>query len=175
MKQTMIIAWLISLPFITTTLFGQSWIPDNIKESTILVNEFKYRDPYNTLDDVDEEYEDDKDGFLGKTNNNLRPYNDKLKNMFGAYRGKYVLVAPGKIKADYSDKSKYRYELRREPFLGIKKVYNEKTKEVEDKSYFAYRYYFFDRVAREKYSSYFFSGDQWSQIKRVIFWLNEAD
>ncbi len=81
---------------------------------------------------------------------------------------------PSKIKEEFPDRNTHRYILRREAFFGNKNVYNVETKKSENQSYFAYRYYFYDRVTRETYPSYYFSGDKWAQLKRLTFWLNQA-
>ncbi|HMS50739.1 MAG TPA: hypothetical protein PKD56_00305, partial [Chitinophagales bacterium] len=72
------------------------------------------------------------------------------------------------------DVQQYRYILRREPFFGNKKVLNAASNTVEDVSYFAYRYYFHDRQTKTDYTPYYFSGDLWLQMQRLVFWMNKA-
>ncbi len=160
----------------TSFAFAQKrWIPNDVHTTTILVERFKYQDPNNTLEDIDEFFEDDRDDFIEETNDNLESYNVKLAPLFKDYKYPYELVPVGKIEELYPDKNKYRYILRREAFFGNKRTLNLQTKSVEDESYFAYRYYFHDRVTRESYPYYSFSGDQWRQVKRIVYWLNRAN
>ncbi len=171
-----IIVCTLCLIFTTSLAFAQKkWLPDDVQTTTLLVERFKYQDPNNTLEDVDEFFEDDRDDFIEETNDNLEAYNEKLEPIFKKYKHSFELVPVGKIDELYPDKNEHRYILRREAFFGNKRSLNLKTKEVEDESYFAYRYYFYDRKTKESYPYYYFSGDQWQQLKRIVYWLNKTD
>jgi len=160
----------------TSFAFAQKkWIPTDVHQTTILVERFKYQDPSNTLDEIDEFFEDDRDDFIEETNDNLEAYNEKLSPLFKKYKFPYELVPVGKIDELYPDKRQHRYILRREAFFGNKRTLNLATKNVEDESYFAYRYYFHDRQTKESYPYYYFSADQWGQVKRIVHWLNKAN
>ena len=160
--------------FASLPAFAQKWIPESLGQTTILVERFKYHDPSYTLTDIDDFYEDDRDDFVENANAQLDALNQKLEKVFTAYKYPYELVSRGKLDEKYPDKTKHRFFLDREIFFGNKKAYNPNTKKVEDQSYFAYRYRFVDRLNGTEYPPYFFSGDQWSQVKRLIFWLNRA-
>lgn len=149
-----------------------SWIPSNLRTTTVLVEQFKYYDPNNTLNGVDEDYEDLKDEFLENTNGQLEDYNQKLTNIFKNYKYSYELTMLGKIDELYGDKTKYRYVLRREPYFGRKKIIEVATQNKQDLSYCGYKYYFYDRVTKQSYPAYYYSGDQWTQLQRIVFWLN---
>lgn len=153
-------------------LFAQKWIPKDVHNYTILVERFNYQDPLAYYDFVDEMYELEQEEFLEEANERLENDNDKLDAIFQAYKHKYLTVSPSKIN-EY-DKNEYRYVLRRELFYGNKKVINTNTSTTEDQSYFAYRYYFYDRQTGENYPAYYYSGDQYNQLKRIVFWLNRA-
>lgn len=168
-----IAALLIAFIF-TINCFAQKWIPSDIKQTTLLVERYKYQEPQRTLTDVDEEYEEAKDNHINSINNQLEKYNAKLDSIFKTCSISYVTAVPGKIDEEYSDTKKYRYILKRELFFGNKKIINPVTKSIEDKSYFAYRYFFYDRVLKQNYPFYYFSGDQWTQLKRIIYWLNQV-
>ncbi|MBK6610493.1 MAG: hypothetical protein IPI59_01595 [Sphingobacteriales bacterium] len=162
------------LLFLTQLLSAQSWIPKDLQTTTLIIEQFKYYDPQYTLDDVDEEYEARKIEFLNTTNLNLDNYNEKADAIFKTYHHKYAMSAPGEINKLYPDVQQYRYILRREPFFGNKKVLNAASNTVEDVSYFAYRYYFHDRQTKTDYTPYYFSGDLWLQMQRLVFWMNKA-
>lgn len=159
----------------TASLYAQQWIPDDIHSTTILVERYKYQDPNRTLLDVEDEYEDQKDDFIAKTNNNLENYNEILDSIFKKYTFDYKLAVFGKINEEYPDKTTHRYILRRDVFFGNKRVLNTTNNKIEDQSYIAYRYYFYDRKTRKSFSPYYFSGDQWEQIERIIYWLNNTN
>lgn len=176
MKKTFLLLTLI-LFIASTTIprsMAQSWIPQGIHRTTVLVERYKFQDPNNTLADIDEDYEDAKKAHIEAINKNLDRYNNSLDSTFRAYKSPYKLAVLGKIDEEYPDKNAYRYILRRELFFGNKKILNPATQRVEDKSYFAYKYYFYDRLLRKNLDYYYFSGDQWSQVRRIIFWLNNA-
>ena len=172
--MTRIISCLCFLLF-TCSIYAQQWIPDDITATNLLVERYKYQDPNMTLLDIEEEYEVQKDDFVSSTNDNLENYNDILDSMFTAYQHDYNLAVFGKIEEDYPDKNVHRYILRRDVFFGNKRVLNPESGKLEDDSYIAYRYYFYDRLTKESYPPYYFSGDQWAQIKRIIYWLNIAE
>jgi len=155
------------------TANAQIWIPDDIAQSTVLIERFRFQYPDDVLEDLDE-YEDEKEEFIEATNDNLEKYNNRLDELFKGYRHNYKTVPISKIKELYPDKKQYRYVLKREVFFGKKKALNPTTKKVENKSYFAYRYFFYDRVTRKEYMPYYFSGTQWDQVERIVFWLNKA-
>ncbi len=158
----------------STNLFAQRWIPDGINGSKVLVERFKYQDPEAVLYDIDDMYEDQRDEFIEQTNSEMDSYNVKLDELLKALKVEHASVPIGQVDEKYPDKSDYRYLLRREPFFGRKTIYDSATKATKDESYFAYRYYFVDRKTKEEYPPYYFSGDQWTQIKRIVFWLNQA-
>ncbi|OWY20194.1 hypothetical protein C7N43_22220 [Sphingobacteriales bacterium UPWRP_1] len=151
------------------------WIPEGVKNTTLLVERFKYQDPDMAYSNIDEMYEDDKIDFLTEANDHLEVDNQKLEEVFKQYKGKYVTITPVKLDEAYPDLNLYRFVLKRDLFYGRKKVLNPATSNVEDKSYFAYRYYFFDRVSKKNYPAYYFSGDTWTQLKRVVYWLNRSN
>jgi len=151
---------------------AQKWIPSELKNTTLLVERYRYQDPDEILEDVDDMYEDEKEAFIETTNNNTEQLNKKLVETFKAYKKPHKTVPLGKINELYPDKKTYRFVLKREPFFGKKKALNTQTKKTEDESYFAYRYFFYDRLTRKEYMSYYFSGSQWEQVDRMIFWLN---
>lgn len=163
----------LALVILALSSSAQRWIPKSITQTTILVEQFKYQDPNRTLESIDDNYEDARDSFIETTNANLENYNTKFSELFKDYKGKYILAIPNKIDEQYPDKNTYRYILRREPFFGNKKVYNSSLNKTDDQSYFAYRYYFYDRVTKQQYEPYYFSGDQWLQVRRIVFWLNQ--
>jgi len=154
---------------------AQTWIPEDIKSTTILIERFNYQDPEETFDEVDERYEDDKIAFISAENGHMDKDNLKLDALFKQCTLQYFTVSPSKVRSEYPDKEEFRYILRREVFLGKKKVFNASTKKIEDQTYFGYKYYFYDRKSREYYPSYYFSGDKWTQLERVIFWLNNYE
>ncbi len=152
---------------------AQKWIPEDIHSTTVLVERYKYMDPDLTLEDVDDEYEDKKETFISKANTELADRNTKLDELFKAYKHPYVTAIPGKIDKEYPDKDTHRFILKRDVFFGKKEGLNTTSNKVEDQSYFAYRYYFYDRKTKQSFTPYYFSGDQWQQVRRVIFWLNQ--
>lgn len=174
MKQLFFVLCVVCL-FALSVAAQNSWIPKGANATTILVEHFKYCDPNSTLYGVDEDYEDMRDEFLEKTNESLENYNQQLGELFKNYKYSYELVMLGKVEEMFPDKQKYRYMLRREPYFGKKKVVtNSSIQSKEDQSYCGYRYYFYDRLENKKLAAYYFSGDQWVQIQRIIFWLNNA-
>ena len=66
MKQLLFLIALTCFSAITVRA-QNSWIPKDVRTSTLLIEEFKYYDPNNTLTGVDEDYEDMKDEFLENT------------------------------------------------------------------------------------------------------------
>ena len=153
---------------------AQKWIPQDLRTSVMLVERFKYQDPNATLADVDDMYEDQKDEFIENTNNHLEPYNQRLDSLYKSCNAEHKLVDLGKVDELYPDVMMYRYLLRREAFFGTKKVLNLTTKKTEDQSYCAYRYYFYDRFLKRSYPYYYYSGNQWDQVKRIVFWVNKT-
>jgi hypothetical protein len=171
------VLFFIFLGFITANSplsMAQKWIPQDLRLSVMLVERFKYQDPNATLADVDDQYEDQKDDFIERTNDNLEPYNVRLDSIYKACQVEYKLVDLGKVDELYPDPVTYRYLLRREAFFGMKKVLNPTTQKNEDQSYCAYRYYFYDRFLKKTYPYYYYSGNQWDQLKRIVFWLNKT-
>lgn len=168
---------LIGVIIATNLLMAQQpeWIPVGVKNTTLLIERFKYQDPDMAYSNIDEMYEDDKIDFLEEANQRLEQDNQKLEDVFKLYKGNYKTITPVKLDEVYPDISLYRFVMKRDLFYGRKKVMNPATNNVEDKSYFAYRYYFFDRVSKKNYPAYYFSGDTWSQLKRVVYWLNKAN
>jgi hypothetical protein len=171
MKQLLFLIALTCFSAITVRA-QNSWIPKDVRTSTLLIEEFKYYDPNNTLTGVDEDYEDMKDDFLENTNAKLEEYNQKLGSILKNYKYSYELAMLSKLDERFADKQKYRYLLRREPYFGRKKVTNEGTQSKQDLSYCGYKYYFYDRVNNQSYPAYYYSGDQWTQLQRIVFWLN---
>lgn len=173
MKQLLFLMLLICLS--TFAVIAQnSWIPKDLRTTTVLIEEFKYYNPNSTLTGVDEDYEDMKDTFLENTNEKLEEYNQKLAVVFKNYKYSYELAILGKLDELFADKQKYRYLLKREPYFGRKKVINEATQNKQDQSYCGYKYYFYDRVTNQSYPAYYYSGDQWTQLQRIVFWLNNS-
>lgn len=152
---------------------AQKWIPQDLRTSVMLIERFKYQDPNATLVDVDEMYEDQKDAFIANTNDKLEPYNLRLDSIYRNCNADYKLVDLGKTDELYPDVMMYRYILRREAFFGMKKVLNPVTQKTEDQSYCAYRYYFYDRFLKKSYPYYYYSGNQWDQLKRIVYWVNK--
>jgi len=175
MARRIIICTLCLIVTTSLTFAQKKWMPNDVQTTTLLVERFKYQDPNNTIEDIDDFFEDDRDDFIEETNDNLEAYNTQLEPIFKKYKHSYELTPVGKIDELYPNKSTHRYILRREAFFGNKRTLNLKTKKVEDDSYFAYRYYFYDRKTKESYPYYYFSGDQWEQIKRIIYWLNKTE
>lgn len=159
----------------TTSILAQAWLPDDVGETTILVERFKYQNPDDLDLDIDDTYESQKETFVKEANDNLKKFNTKLEGIFASTRQAHKLAISGKIDKDFEDTDKYRYVLKREIFFGDKSVMDAKTEKEVDKSYFAYRYYFYDRAEEEDLASYYFSGDKWEQLDRIIFWLDSKN
>lgn len=175
MKKTIALLLFVAC-FIATNqcTIAQKWIPQDLRASVMLVERFKYQDPNAILTDVDDMYEDQKDDFIERTNDNLDPYNVRLDSIYRSCNAEYKLVDLGKVDELYPDVMMYRYLLRREAFFGMKKVLNPTTKKNEDQSYCAYRYYFYDRFLKKSLPYYCYSGNQWDQLKRIVFWINKS-
>ncbi len=168
---------------------AQTWIPEDVKSTTILIERFKYQNPDDLELELDDKNEDACKVFVKNANDSLKQYNEKLATAFKDCKLKYELAVTGKIDEKYEDTEKYRYVLKRDLYYGQKKVLPEKAQEkseakkAEDKktadlkseSFFAYRYYFYDREEDEDLPTYYFSGDQWSQVERLVFWLNNVN
>ncbi len=157
---------------LTVRTQAQSWIPEDLTTSIVLIERFKYQDPNMTLSDIDEMYEDQRDEFIENTNENLERFNVRLDSIFRTCKIKVAPTDLGKMDEQFSNIAAYRYVLRRDVFFGKKKVLNSAQK-PEDQSYIAYRYYFYDRVLKKTYPYYYFSGTQWAQLQRIVFWLNQ--
>lgn len=152
---------------------AQSWIPTDLHSGVVLIERFRYQDPGMTLVDVDESYEDQKDEFIEITNDQLEPYNQRLDSLFRTCNVKNQMVDLGKVDEQFPDVRLFRYMLKRDVFFGKKKALDPKTQKVTDQSYFAYRYYFYDRITKKSFPYYYYSGSQWDQLKRIVFWLNQ--
>jgi hypothetical protein len=176
-KIFFVISLLIGFFIATNLLIAQQpqWIPAGIKNTTVLVERFRYQDPEMAYSNIDEMYEDERIEFLEEANNRLEQDNQKLEEVFKSYNGNLITIPAVKIDEVYPDMNIYRFVLKRDLFYGSKKTINPTTNNVEDKSYFAYRYYFYDRVSKTNYPAYYFSGDAWTQLKRLVFWLNKAN
>jgi len=174
------------LPFVISALIGffvasnllvaqqPQWIPPGVKSTTILVERFRYQDPDMAYSNIDEMYEDDKIDFLTEANSRLETDNQKLEEVFKGYKGSFITIPAVKIEEVYPDLNTHRYILKRDLRGGSKKALNPTSGNVEDKSYFAYRYYFYDRVTKKNYPAYYFSGDTWTQLRRLVYWLNQV-